>query len=387
MSNHIIFKCTNGEMYGLGDNGYNQLGILFNGCIKSPVRLDFDFECKDIAVGIGHTLFLTTNNEVYVCGDNYWGQLGLPKNVIKQVRPKKLMDNVKLMSCGIDFSLVYTNDKKLYGFGSNAGLNVYGSERIDERFYEPTLLMENVDIMKIVCGGKFTLIYELSGRVWTLGKIMANQKTLEDFSITNDVKQMACGYDNALILTKSGLLYGFGSNYHGKLLLQKEEHFYNLQLLNFKKEIKDMCCGHLYSCILTTDGEVYFYGKLKKSDDPTEIYKNKLLATDIKYMMSGTGHIILIKNNDEIIIFIDAKCNHNGNYVPDDDFDELEIKMDKKMYMINGKMINWIPDYHKNMDKKFKDSVMTFMMIYDRFKKSRCPIGKYVIFDIIGLCF
>ena len=382
MNDHHFFCCEDDTVYGYAhysencdDYDYGQLGVNICGQFVHSINLNLKY--VDIALGDSHTLLLTDKKKLYVCGRNEDGEIGFEKSIIRQAKPIKIMDNVKLVACGNCHSMVYTYDGKLYGFGCN----IYGQLLLSScaNIYEPKIIMENVNLKKIWCGGTFSLVLDEDNNLFGFGcnrhyelgmpsRLIINNRLLFDFFETNEIKKVVCGFDFLLILTNSSELYVCGNNENGEIGLTIKSSSNMLQLLKLPfhhSKIKDICCGRFYSSILTHDGNVYLNGSFYSG---FEIKSTKIICTDTKYFSAGSQNIILFQNDNTIISMSNEK---------------EEIKIDKKIKMINNKIISWMPEYHNNLDQKFKDSIITFMMIYDRFKKLKCPIGKYVIFNII----
>jgi len=376
MNNHHIFCCENGIVYGYGANDDNQLGIrIFTDFVNEPIKLNFNFKIVDIAMGEAHTLLLTDKKELYGCGRSMHGELGLGVSM-KQYKLVKLLDNVRLIACGRGHSLVYTYDKKLYGFGHNLERQI--SLLKYDNFYEPQIMMENINIKKIWCGGNFSFVFDTDNNLYGYGKndhmqlgkdLINGNKVSFDLFGNDEIKKIACGYDFSLILTNSVGLYVCGNNKNGEIGLIDKKPFGNyLQLLELPfdhSNIKDICCGRYYSAILTYDGNVYLNGNYGYG---LKYELMKIISINTKFFVGGSRNIILFQNDNKII---------SASYKKE------EIKINNKILMMNNKIISWTPEHHSNLDEKFKNGIFIFMMIYDRFKKSKCPIGKYVIFNII----
>jgi len=74
---------------------------------------------KQISCGSEHVMILKENNDLIVFGSNHHGQLGLAYN-IDVFKPTILMtnDNIEIISCYYDYSLIYMKDGSLLQFGS-----------------------------------------------------------------------------------------------------------------------------------------------------------------------------------------------------------------------------------------------------------------------------
>ena len=372
MNNHCIFQCIDGSMYGFGDNEHGQLGISSKDeFVAKPVLLNYDFECLDIALGHKHTLFLTTNHEVYVCGSNSQGQLGLLK-INGQVKPTKIMDNVKLIACGCYTSLIYTFDDKLYEFGRY-------------REFKQKILKQHIKVTSMVCDVHKYCLYDSTKNDF----IFANEKYSDYVFVKNNIMKITSGYGNFLFLNDLNQIYGIGDNVHKQLCLLGKNVCRDLILIEINPNliIKDISCTIYCVLYLTQDGEVYYSGRIYGVNNGG-IENMKLLSKNVSQMISGSSYIILIKDDGKMMMVSDYYSNSSGNTErKNNQWKNGEIIIDKKVSMINGKIILWEPEYHKRLNQNFKDGILMFMMIYNVFKKLKIVVGKYVIFYIIRLVY
>jgi len=364
MNDHHIIRCIDDTMYGIGDNTNCQLGSSIS-YRNAPIKLNINIKYVNIAFGLHHTLFLTTDAELYGLGDNGCGQLGIGKSIVQQENPKKIMDNIKMIGCGDRYSLAYAYDNMLYFFGAG---KVNPKLVLDYNSYIPTVILDNINIKKMMCGGDHFYLLDENNKLHKFGCNGNNQ--LDFGEIDQPLKKIACGKDFTVALTNNDI-WVCGNNENGEIGLSENENMNSSQVLDLGElHIVDVCCGRFYSALLTDDGKVYVNGRIYVYD---KLEKMKLISTNTKYMIGGSESIILFQNNDDVIY-------HHKN------IKIQTLTFDKKISMINNQLILWSPDHHKYLNKEFKDQIVTLMMIYDRFKKSRYPIGKYVIFEIIHRC-
>ncbi|KAL9649081.1 hypothetical protein ABK040_008458 [Willaertia magna] len=74
---HTLYLDNNGNVYGCGNNLNGELGIVNKFCGHFD-KIDFKFKVKKIACSSHSSFVLSERNELYATGDNYYGQLGLP---------------------------------------------------------------------------------------------------------------------------------------------------------------------------------------------------------------------------------------------------------------------------------------------------------------------
>ena len=75
------------------------------------------FMDNEYVFGYLNTLILLDNGKVLSCGYNKYGQLGLNHNKNTNKFQEINIKNIKQIACGYSFSLILTEDNKLYGFG------------------------------------------------------------------------------------------------------------------------------------------------------------------------------------------------------------------------------------------------------------------------------
>ncbi|KYQ93170.1 ankyrin repeat-containing protein [Tieghemostelium lacteum] len=191
---------------------------------------------SSIACGFNHChIILSTSNEIYGMGDNYSNQLGLDtKSYYNDFIKVDLFNDKSIhsISSGRDYSIVY-NDYKVYTVGTN---NTYGQLGINESI--PLDIIRAVDwstsslgeelVKKIVCGDYHNLILTKSGKVKSFGWNQYYQCGLENAndqstprlieSIGNvKVVDITCSSWHSVFLSADGRVYSCGWNINGQL--------------------------------------------------------------------------------------------------------------------------------------------------------------------------
>jgi len=109
--------------------------------IKKMIKkyhLDYE-KIKKISIGGQHVVILYENNDIISFGSNEEGQCGVSYNYsFKQrikvpviVPIKKLNIKIVDVQCGYDFTILLTNDGKLYGFGNNTYKQLKDDDTLD----------------------------------------------------------------------------------------------------------------------------------------------------------------------------------------------------------------------------------------------------------------
>ena len=118
---HIIVLYENGEIWGLGNNFFGQLGDGTNTNRQVPVKISFDQELVvDIATGSDYTILLTDEQRIYTFGDNSYGQLGDGSTLSKnRPVPVSSPNNLKFkrIVAGSHHSVFLAEDSDVYTCG------------------------------------------------------------------------------------------------------------------------------------------------------------------------------------------------------------------------------------------------------------------------------
>ncbi|MBR0375237.1 MAG: hypothetical protein IJH59_01630, partial [Firmicutes bacterium] len=126
--------------------------------------------------GTDHTVMLTVNQEAYAIGDNTFGQLGNMNNNPSTVTPvalrkdiDNLFDNIKEVKAGDRFTIIVTNDGKIYtvGINNNNELGIENTQIQDRNTIEQTTTIE--DAIFVDAGYGFASTITSNGTVYTWG--------------------------------------------------------------------------------------------------------------------------------------------------------------------------------------------------------------------------
>ena len=209
-TNEVYALTKDGKVIAWGRNNYAQLGRGATGNSGTPeyvlTQVDITDEegnettqdvplenIKQIAAGERHALAIDNNGNVWAWGLNHAGQLGL--NVIsttssnpnyKKAYAVKMqkevevtdeegnitnetvnLDNVKQVSAGNDFSVILTNDGKVYCTGIGTSGQIGNNAAVNVMI--PTQVQGLEDVEKIDAGGLHTLALKNDGTVWAWG--------------------------------------------------------------------------------------------------------------------------------------------------------------------------------------------------------------------------
>jgi alpha-tubulin suppressor-like RCC1 family protein len=118
---HSMALTHDNRLYAWGRNGDGRVG---NGSRTSAQRSVFIMDnVIAISVGDSSSFAITSDGVLYGWGCNRYGQLGIENDnptVPSHTRPVAIMENIALVSAGVNHTLAVTHDGVLYAWGNNA---------------------------------------------------------------------------------------------------------------------------------------------------------------------------------------------------------------------------------------------------------------------------
>lgn len=238
-------------VYGSHDSGRTALGLTF-GSTPTPTRIDLTNLAGERIVQAatgdatvrGHSLLLTADGEVYSFGSNYGGATGLGTGIGDTLVPTQI-DTTNLADRSViqvaaggsatsAYSLLLTDDGKVYSFGSNnsgrTGQGLGVSQTFTAKAIDTTNL-EGKSFTQISAGDRHSLILAEDGSVYSFGRSVNGQTGLNvGFGNTHvatpiDIRNLgtrkivdiSAGLGgNSLILADDGTVFSFGFNGNGR---------------------------------------------------------------------------------------------------------------------------------------------------------------------------
>lgn len=258
----IVDKDHNLWMAGANDDA--QLGIAG---IGNKTVTDRDLLCQDtffkvmeevasVSCAGDYTAVIKTDGSLWMWGRNSSGELGngLEGNLTTwwgavkgQTVPVKIMDDVRMVSCGGAHTAAIKTDGSLWVWGAN-NAGQLGNGRVGNQTREtgigdsvetiqtvPLKLMDNVE--SVSCGSSHTAIIKADGSLWMCGdnkrgelgnggECNAVDEVYSDYpvqtipvKIMDDVATVSCGssYPYTAIVKKDGSLWMCGDNVYGQM--------------------------------------------------------------------------------------------------------------------------------------------------------------------------
>eukprot|EP01080_Neovahlkampfia_damariscottae_P003710 gene3710-6599_t len=210
---------------------------------------------------------------VYVTGRNNEGQLGDGSNSRATSFKKLPLENyfVVKVSAGSRTSFLTKNYSNLFGMGENNFHQINYWDSSSNRNV-PTALTDinSIDIQQIANGDETTYILKRDKTVHSIGRndegqmgIGNNDSPYSSFQPileNNNIVKICAGYDSAVVLKESGVIYTFGKGNSGRLGTGNYNDQNVPQLVN-ENSIVDIACGSAHVLYVKSDGSLYSFGR------------------------------------------------------------------------------------------------------------------------------
>jgi len=215
---NTYYITNDGELFGVGDNAYGQLGYESDdptgyewwlGLLQSSTPVFIAGEVASVATSGFHVLYITENGQLYGAGDNGVGQLG---------NSEVIANEVVAAAAGQNFSLFLTESGTLYGMGQVSLLGLSYEKRPIHKEYV-TFLTEaefNEEFAEYVADGWTYEEFLQEEKDYCSGhdegtdnyfNWVEDTKTSTPVVIAHDIKAIAAASLNGYYVTRTGELY------------------------------------------------------------------------------------------------------------------------------------------------------------------------------------
>jgi uncharacterized repeat protein (TIGR02543 family) len=302
--------------YTIFDRDYNSY---------NSITLNEDESITQVSLGSDHSLLLTSRGKVFAWGHNFYGQLGDGTRIDK-VNPVDITAGFNLssgelitqLSSGNEYSSAITSRGRLYIWGINNvnqlgdGTTINSNTPIDITSRFNLNLGETV--IQVTLGYGQTVALTSRNRIFTWGNNDSGQLgdgTLTTKAIPTDItsrfnlssnetfSSVSLGWKHSAVLTSSGRLFTWGSNFYGQLGDGTTTDRYtpteinSVFNLNSGETITQISLGFNNSSALTSSGRLYTWGRnaFGQLGDSTSV--DRTLPTNINSQFNlNSGEII-----------------------------------------------------------------------------------------------
>jgi alpha-tubulin suppressor-like RCC1 family protein len=302
-SDFSLAVTSTGQLYAFGDNAVGELGSAFNSATLEPnptptlVTLPGAIgPVIGVAAGQAHSLAVTSSGQLYAFGFNDAGQLGsalnngtrVPNPAPALVTLPGATGPVTQVAGGWNDTLAVTSTGQLYAFGANDAGQLGSAVNSGAETPNPTPTLVTLPgasgrVTQVAAGEAFTLVVTSTGQLYAFGSNYFGElgSTLNNGNFrpnptpelvtlpgaAGPVTQVAAGWSHSLVVTSTGQLYAFGSNYFGELgsTLNNRTNVANptpalVTLPLATGRVTQVAAGWADSLAVTSTGNLYAFG-------------------------------------------------------------------------------------------------------------------------------
>ncbi|PON38742.1 Regulator of chromosome condensation 1/beta-lactamase-inhibitor protein II [Parasponia andersonii] len=230
---HSVVLTTPGQAFTWGYGGFGALGhsVYHRELLPRLVEGSWGGKIRHIATSGTHTAAITESGELYTWGrDEGDGRLGLgPGRGPNEGGGRSIPSKVKALpvpvaavSCGGFFTMVLTEDGKVWNWGANSNYELGRGNNVGGWKPNPVSGLQDVRIIQIASGGYHSLALTDDGKVFSWGhgghgqlghSSISNQKipaVIEALANEHAV-YIACGGSSSAAITDEGKLFTWGN--------------------------------------------------------------------------------------------------------------------------------------------------------------------------------
>lgn len=268
------------EQVDTSTEAMNTTSSQLNDKSSSPVN-----KCGILDLSDGGCAVINNNKSLYMWGSNSYGQLGDGTNNYSGV-PIKIMENVKTVELGFDYSAAITEDNSLYMWGYNSDGQL--GNGTTENSSLPIKILDNV--VDVSLGYAFCSAVTENGDlyIWGDDSTIVNIFGFEANNLTpqkvleNAKSSVITGKNLAVITNDNSLLMRGDYNYDqiGNGAFNKERNASKNVIKDFvevMENVEKVSLSGLACAAITTDGSLYLWGRnaYYQIGDGTNVDRNK----------------------------------------------------------------------------------------------------------------
>ncbi|KAI9499339.1 regulator of chromosome condensation 1/beta-lactamase-inhibitor protein II [Zychaea mexicana] len=213
----------------------------------------------------------------------------------------------------------------VFGTGDTGQLGL-GDEMLIRKRPMPLKVLDDEEIVDVVCGGMHTIATTREGRVWSwgcndqgaLGRSGEEYEPARVENLDNEhIVKVACGDSVTIALNDEGRLFCWGTfrSSEGALGFSKEQDVQKIPAVFeplSKETIVDIAAGADHCVALTNDGRVYTWGngqqyqlgrRISERHKKNALMPETLRLRNIKAIGAGAYHSFALSHNNELYVW------------------------------------------------------------------------------------
>lgn len=225
---------------------------------------------KPLVGGSRNTLAISGDGMVWSWGWNDRGTLGRGhRNHDQYSRPIPAIKSTFIVQAAMGgwHCLALDSEGKVYAWGGNEYMQC-SLDLANRDILTPTLIVPDLVVQQVACGGMHSLALTTTGEVWTWGEPCGEFALLQEKSPhcvqgTKEIVLIACGAFHNMAVTKAGQVYTWGINDYGQLGHGNTRYSTSpKRVVDINEvEIVDIAAGGWHSVALSNEGRVYTWGR------------------------------------------------------------------------------------------------------------------------------
>ena len=224
-----LWSCGDGTNYKTGHGTSSENLTEFTQVTANGISNDIKYvACSKSTSTVGHVMIIKNDNTLWAVGNGEKGQVGSGSFTVAHSGFKQVATDVEQVCCGKDFSIIKKLDKTVWFTGNDVYTFVGSSSGTYSAFKQMNGTIDE-DVLDIMCGSQHFFYREKAetGRinVWSKGENGDGQLGIgstTDSKSFNQITQtpmsiVSCGWNNTILVTKTGNIWVVGLNENGQL--------------------------------------------------------------------------------------------------------------------------------------------------------------------------
>ncbi len=331
---HSAAITVNGDLYCWGWNKRGQVG---NGTRKDQLRpIKVLSNVKTFSLNYHNSAAITANGDLYCWGENDYGQVGNGTRE-DQLSPIKVLSNVETFSLGYGQSTAVTTSGDLYCWGRNEHGEV-GNETTENQL-NPVKVLSNVEIISVDYYNRaaITTNGDLYCWGWNEHGEVGNGTQFEDqlspVKVLSNVEMISLGSNNGAAITTNGDLYCWGQNDSGGVGNGTRED--QLSPIKVLSNVETILMSNDHKAAITTNKDLYCWGwnnhgEVGNGTIRTQLSPVKVLS-NVETFSLGYGQSTAVTTSGDLYCWGYDYCGQTGDYRS-----PAKVLSDVETFLLNG---------------------------------------------------